>query len=117
MRRRAFIKAWAAATVGVTGLRKPALAQGRKDTLLALSESGPNSLDIHGVGANRPAYEASWNTYDRLMTYGVKKDDSGNDKYDYGKLEPELAEEWDLRETSVNFKLRRDAVFHDGSPV
>ena len=43
------------------------------------------------MGANRPAYEVSWNTHDRLMTYGVKKDANGNDHYDYTKLEPELA--------------------------
>jgi peptide/nickel transport system substrate-binding protein len=118
MKRRDFLKAGGAAAVaGLGALPVPALAQARKDTLLTLSESGPNSLDIHGVGANRPAYEASWNTYDRLMTYGVKQDANGNDHYDYARLEPELAEEWDLRDTGVTFKLRRDAVFHDGSPV
>ena len=57
-----------------------------------MGESPPNSMDIHGVGANRPAYEVSWNTYDRLMTYGAKKDANGNDHYDYTKLEPELAD-------------------------
>jgi len=95
----------------------PAAAQGRRETLLMVSENPPNSTDIHGVGANRPAYEASWNLYDRLMTFGVKKDANGNDHYDYEKLEPELAEEWDLRPMSVTFKLRRGARFHDGTPV
>ncbi len=92
-------------------------AQARNETLVAISENGPNSLDIMGVGANRPAYEASWNTHDRLMTYGVKKDPNGNDHYDYSKLQPELAESWDVTPTSVTFKLRRDAKFHDGTPV
>lgn len=55
-----------AATFGTAG------AQGRAETLIVVTESGPNSMDIHGVGANRPAYQASWNLYDRLMTYGVK---------------------------------------------
>jgi peptide/nickel transport system permease protein len=49
-----------------------ASAQTRSETLIVLVESGPNSMDIHGVGANRPAYQASWNLYGRLMTYGVK---------------------------------------------
>jgi peptide/nickel transport system substrate-binding protein len=51
------------------------------------------------------------------MTFGVKKDADGNDHYDYSKLEPELAEEWDLKPTSVTFKLRRNAKFHDGTPI
>ena len=46
--------------------------QGRSETLLVVVELGPNSMDIHGVGANRPSYQASWNLYDRLMTYGFK---------------------------------------------
>ncbi len=49
-----------------------AAAQSRGDTLIVVVESGPNSMDIHGVGTNRPAYQASWNIYDRLMTFGVK---------------------------------------------
>src|SRR3712207_8669468 len=57
----------------------------------------------------RSAYEASWNLYDRLMTFGVKKDAAGNDHYDYTRLEPELAEGWDLTPTSATFRLRRDA--------
>jgi len=29
-------------------------------TLLIVSESGPNNLDIHGTGTNVPGYEVSW---------------------------------------------------------
>src|SRR5258708_957386 len=122
MQRRDFLKGTAALTAGsaasaATGGLFPAAAQARKDTLLSLSESGPNNLDIHGVGTNRPGYEASRNVYDRLMSFGVKKDVNGVDHYDYSKLEPELAEEWDLRDMSVTFKLRKDTKFHDGTPV
>jgi len=39
-----------------------------------------------GVGANIPAYESSWNTYDRLVTYGVYKDTNGNAHYDPTKF-------------------------------
>ncbi len=109
------------AAVGLSSLAAPfvrsASAQSRKETLLAISENGPNNLDIHGVGTNRPGYEASWNVYDRLMTYGVKTDANGNGHYDYSKLQPELAEEWDAGDMSVTFKLRKDATFHDGTPV
>jgi peptide/nickel transport system substrate-binding protein len=118
MKRRDFLKgtaggAVAAATAGLA----PARAEDAKDTLLAVAEGGPNSLDSEVVGANRPAYEVTWNTYDRLLTFGVKKDENGNDYYDYRNLQPELAEEWDARDMSVTFKLRKDATFHDGTPV
>ena len=97
----------------------PALAQSRSETLLVVVELGPNSMDIHGVGANRPAYQASWNLYDRLMTYGVKTLPDGTRMYDYSVLKPELAESWQVAAdgTAVTFKLRRDAKFHDGTPV
>lgn len=97
----------------------PAFADSRKETLLVVVESGPNSLDIHGIGANRPSYGASWNTYDRLMTYGSKTLPDGKVMYDYTKLEPELAESWAVAADgkSVTFKLRQNAVFHDGTPV
>jgi peptide/nickel transport system substrate-binding protein len=119
MRRRDFLKRTTAAAAGTVAAAYvlPVRAQARKDTLLTLSEGGPNNLDVMGVGTNRPGYEASWNTYDRLVTYGVKKDADGNDHYDSAKIAPELAESWDLGDMSVTFKLRKDAKFHDGTPV
>jgi peptide/nickel transport system substrate-binding protein len=117
--RRDFLKRTTAAAAGTVaaGYGFPARAQARKDTLLTVSESGPNNLDVMGVGINRPSAEASWNAYDRLVTYGVKKDENHIDHYDHTKIEPELAESWDLGGMSVTFKLRRDAKFHDGTPV
>ena len=93
--------------------------QSRSETLLVVVELGPNSMDIHGVGANRPSYQASWNLYDRLMTYGVKTLADGTRMYDYSVLKPELAESWQMAADSmlVTFKLRKDAKFHDGTPV
>src|SRR5918995_7084278 len=119
MKRRTFFKGTAvgAAAAAAPAIWSEAKAQARNETLLIVGESPPNSMDIHGLGANRPAYEVSWNTHDRLMTYGVKKDANGNDHYDYTKLEPELATEWDLKPNSVTFKLRKDAKFHDGTPI
>ena len=51
---------------------RPAKAQARQETLLIVSESGPNNLDIHGVGTNVPGYEVSWNCYDRLISHEMK---------------------------------------------
>ena len=97
-----------------------ALAQDRRtETLIVANEFGPNSLDIHGIGANRPSYGVAWVAYDRLMTYGRKTLPGGIVSYDYNKLEPELAESWEMAKDgmSVTFKLRKNAKFHDGTPV
>lgn len=121
-------------STGVTGLRRSTLVlaalcllgllanpaqAARTDTLLVIVESGPNSMDIQGVGANRPAYGMSWNQYDRLLSYGVKTLPDGSEMYDYTKLTPELAESWEIAADgmSATFRLRRDALFHDGTPV
>lgn len=106
-----------AALLSLVGLH--AEANPRKETLLVVVESGPNSLDIHGVGANRPAYGASWNSYDRLMTYGVKTLPDGSRMYDYTQLQPELAERWESSADGkfITFYLRKDATFHNGTPV
>ncbi len=91
----------------------------RAETLLVANEFGPNSLDIHGVGANRPAYGVAWIVYDRLMTYGKKSVGKGLTSYDFSKLEPELAESWTMDKDGmgVTFKLRKNARFHDGTQV
>ena len=104
------------------GLAPPAEAgpaASRKDTLVVLLEGGPNSLDIHGIGTNRPAYGTSWNVYDRLVTYGAKKLSDGSSSYDFSALKPELAESWEVAADglSITFKLRKQARFHDGTPV
>jgi peptide/nickel transport system substrate-binding protein len=119
MHRRRFVQASAGAAA-LGALHTPARAQARpKDVLVVANEFGPNSLDIHTVGANRPAYGVSWLCYDRLMTYGRKTLPDGRVVYDRNKLEPELAESWAIAPdgNSVTFKLRKNAKFHDGTPV
>jgi peptide/nickel transport system substrate-binding protein len=103
----------------MVGLASSAIAQSRNETLLVVTELGPNTMDIHGVGANRPSYQASWNLYDRLLTYGVKTLPDGSKMYDYAVLKPELAESWQVAPDgmSVTLKLRREAKVHDGAPV
>src|SRR5258708_6840357 len=119
MKRRDFLKTatTTAATAVASPFRRAARAQTHNDTLLTVSEGGPNNLDVMGVGTNLGGYEASGNTYDRLVTFGAKKDANGNDHYDPDKFEPELAESWDFGDMSVTFNLRKNATFHDGSPV
>jgi peptide/nickel transport system substrate-binding protein len=100
-------------------LERQARPQADTSTLMIAREEGANSLDIHGVGTNRPAYGTSWNVYDRLVTYGKKTSPDGQAMYDFQKLEPELAERWEIdpQKRFITFHLRRDAKFHDGTTV
>jgi peptide/nickel transport system substrate-binding protein len=121
MDRRKFLKN-AGAVAAASGVSAPAvvtsaMAQARAETLLIVSESGPNNLDIHGVGTNVPGYEVSWNCYDRLISHEMKTGPSGQPYYDRDKFKPELAEDMNLSKDSVTFKLRKNATFHDGAPV
>ncbi|WP_341987248.1 ABC transporter substrate-binding protein [Azorhizobium sp. AG788] len=106
----------AGAAVAAPAIFSSAQAQARNETLLIVSESGPNNLDIHGVGTNVPGYEASWNCYDRLITHPMK-DVNGTPYYDRDKFEGELAEDMSIGDMSVTFKLKKDATFQDGTPV
>jgi len=94
-------------------------AQARSETLLVVQELGPNSLDMQGVGSNQTVNGLSWNCYDRLLTYASKALPDGTQSYDREQLAPELAESWDVAADgmSCTFKLRKDAIFHDGTPV
>lgn len=93
--------------------------QSRAETLLVVQELGPNSLDMHGVGSNQTVNGLSWNVYDRLLTYATITRPDGTLSYDRATLAPELAESWKEAEDgmSCTFTLRKDAVFHDGTPV
>ena len=94
-----------------------AKADARSETLLIVSEGGPNNLDIHGIGTNVPGYEVSWNCYDRLISHEMKSGPGGVPYYDRDKFKPELAEDMNVGDMSVTFKLRKNAKFHDGAPV
>jgi peptide/nickel transport system substrate-binding protein len=96
---------------------RSACAQSRAETLLIVAESGPNNLDIHGVGTNVPGYEVSWNCYDRLISHEMKTLPNGTQYYDRDKLKGELADDMNVGDMSVTFKLKKNATFHDGSPV
>src|SRR5271169_2596984 len=122
MKRRQFLQSataalGASAFVAAPAVWSPARAQSRKQTLLLVTENGPNNLDIQGVGTNRPGYEASWNCYDRLITHETKALPDGTLSYDRDKLKPELAEDMTVGDMSVTFKLKKNAKFQDGTPV
>ena len=121
MKRREFLKSMTALTAtgafSAPAVWSPARAQARNETLLLVTENGPNNLDIHGVGTNRPGYEASWNCYDRLIRNDKKTLADGAVVYDRNKFVPELAEDMTTGDMSITFKLRKDAKFQDGTPV
>ena len=121
MDRRNFLKSTAAAAgaglVSAPAIWSPAKAQSRQETLLIVSESGPNNVDIHGVGTNVPGYEVSWNCYDRLISHEMKTGANGVPYYDRDKFKMELAEDMNVGAMSATFKLKKNATFQDGTPV
>jgi peptide/nickel transport system substrate-binding protein len=122
MKRRDFLKsvsgmAAAGALTPTPAIWSAANADARSETLLIVSEGGPNNLDIHGVGTNVPGYEVSWNCYDRLISHEMKEGPGGVPYYDRDKYKPELAEDMNIGDMSVTFKLKKNAKFHDGAPV
>lgn len=120
MKRRDFLKSASGVTLGsiaaATVPYKPAAAQGRDETLLFVREVGHNNLDLHPPGPNRPAYGHSWNTYDRVLSYGSTTVD-GQPSYDFANVTPELAKSFEEDGMDVIMRLHEDATFHDGSPV
>jgi len=123
MNRRKFLQSASLTTfatgagVAAPAIWSPTKADARQETLLIVSESGPNNLDIQGVGTNVPGYEANWNCYDRLISHEMKTLPNGEQYYDRDKFKPELAEDMSVGDMSVTFKLRKDATFQDGTPV
>jgi peptide/nickel transport system substrate-binding protein len=65
-------------------------------------------LDPHGTGANT-SFRITYMLYDRLVNYDGTTTE----------ITPMLAEKWDISNDglSYTFHLRKDAKFHDGSPV
>ncbi len=122
MKRRDFLKSVSGLAAGALAPTAPAIwspakADARSETLLIVSEGGPNNLDIHGVGTNVPGYEVSWNCYDRLISHEMKSGPGGVPYYDRDKFKGELADDMNISDMSVTFKLKKNAKFHDGTPV
>ena len=107
MKRRDFLKSVtgvaAGAMVPAPAIWSAARADARSETLLIVSEGGPNNLDIHGVGTNVPGYEVSWNCYDRLISHEMKSGPGGVPYYDRDKFKPELAEDMNVEVVGTAF--------------
>jgi peptide/nickel transport system substrate-binding protein len=96
----------------------PAVAQTRAETLRQITGATINTLDPTLPGSTREAFGLSMSTYDRLVTFGRKKVGNGY-IFDYGTIRGELAESYEVSPDGlkITFHLRKDAKFHDGSPV
>ena len=98
---------------------RPGAAEIAKDTLVIVSEMGPNGLDTMVPTANDHSRMVVWQAYDRLVSHGEKTLADGTISYDAKVVTPELAESWEASEDGKTyiFHLRKDATFHDGTPV
>ncbi|WP_449041793.1 ABC transporter substrate-binding protein [Paracoccus sp. (in: a-proteobacteria)] len=120
MKRRDFLALGSALGASLVLPAKWAHAQPSRDAILrVLSEGAANSFDTFSVGVNRNSMQITWNVYDRLVRFAYKDRGDGTAIYDYFDIEPELAESYAFSDDrrSITFQLRRDALFHDGTPV
>jgi peptide/nickel transport system substrate-binding protein len=112
------LKRWTVVAAAVLFSTHISAADVRKDSLVVVTATGPNSMDIQRSGTNRPSYQVAVNMYDRLVSFGIKG--SGDVlKYDSTVIKPELATHWELVDDGLAylFHIRKDATFWDGSPV
>src|SRR6476469_4341208 len=82
-----------------------------KDTMVIVSEMGPNGLDTMVPTANDHSRLVVWQAYDRLVSHGSKKLADGTASYDAKVVVPELAESWEVsadKKTYI-FHLRKNA--------
>src|SRR5690625_186134 len=119
MKRREFLALSGALTAGAMLPADWAMAEGREGSLRVLSEGAPNSFDSFSVGVNRNAIQVTWNVYDRLVKFAYEDRGDGTAYYDYFDIQPELAESYEVSDDrkSITFHIRKDAIFHDGSPI
>ena len=105
--------------LSASGHIKNAQADERQDTLRVVSTSGINGLDYGDPTRTQWVMVATWNMYDRLITFGKKEVAPGMFVDDLTNPVGELAESWIISndKKTVTFYLRKDATFHDGTPV
>ncbi|WP_149536248.1 ABC transporter substrate-binding protein [Siccirubricoccus phaeus] len=96
----------------------PALAQSRAETLRQVTGNAINTLDLTMPGSTRESFGLAMHTYDRLVAFG-RKPVPGGFVFDHTNIRGELAESFTVSPDGlkITLKLRRNAKFHDGSPV
>ena len=114
--RNSLVLAGAGTALPVLKLMPTTAISSQTSTLVVAIGDGPNSMDIHREGTNRPSYAHAVNLYDRLLTFGSRELEDGNRSYDYHTLEPEVAESWSVASDgmSVDFTIREGSQFWDG---
>ncbi len=102
----------------MAALPHAAAAQTRAETLRQVTGNAVNSLDPTAPGSTRESFGISMNVYDRLVAFGRKQIESGW-VFDQDHIHGELAESYEMSPDGlkITFKLRPDAVWHDGGPV
>lgn len=84
----------------------PSPAMADAETLIVDLVNEPSSLDPHKQW-NPDSYYVYRNIFDNLVT----RDNAG-------EIVPQIATEWEyLSDTEIEFKIRDDVTFHDGSPL
>lgn len=109
----------AAATVAVATLpAMDASAQTRAETMRYVTGNNVNSLDPTVPGSTRESFGVAMNVYDRLVAFGRKQIEGGWG-FDHSVIRGELAERVERSPDGLKFTfhLRRNATWHDGSPV
>ncbi len=96
----------------------PVQAQTRAETLRYITGASVNTLDPTMLGSTREAFAVSLSTYDRLVSFG-RKQLNGKWVFDLDNIRGELAEKYVVSPDGlkITFTLRKDAKFHDGTPV
>jgi peptide/nickel transport system substrate-binding protein len=91
---------------------------GNQDELVVAATRTPEGLDQEQV-ASLEAAEIQGNLYDTLIRFGTKPDEDGSAVVDPTKLEPGLAESWNLSPDGlkVTFNLRHGAKSQAGNEL
>ena len=110
--------AFTAVALSAALLAAPASAQTRAETMRFVTGGTVNTLDPTMLGTTREAFTVGMSTYDRLVSFGRKKQ-GDNWVFDLEKIRGELAERYVVSPDGlkITFYLRKDAKFQDGTPV
>ncbi|QCK84596.1 ABC transporter substrate-binding protein [Phreatobacter aquaticus] len=112
------VLAGSATIATASSLSWSASAQTRAETLRYVTGAAVNTLDPTMPGATREAFGVSVNVYDRLVSFGRKKR-GDNWVFDIDNIRGEIAERvvTSADGMTFTFHLRKNAKFHDGTPV